>query len=512
MSTTPRTAAGASEDAVAQPSRRKFLGGIAAAAVVVGWNAVDRTWATAAEAAGDARVVPVPALSGTLEAAPATVEAFGKDFGHLWDAPGNRPWAVLRPGGIDDIVAIVNYARANGIKVAVNGQGGRGADLESHSVYGQARVPGGISIDAKGMSKILSIGSDHAVVEAGVTWGQLTDAALALGKTPPALTDYMHLSVGGTISVGGIGGTVQRYGLQCDTVQSIDIVTGDGKLVTASPSVRSELFNAALAGGGQVGIIVRATVALIPAPARVVLLSLFYNDVETYLADAEQVMEDGRFEIQAGEMLQKPDGSGWRYKMEVGAAYDTTPPDRDGLLADLRDVRADAVIEDMTYRAYAFRIDAAEAYLKQAGYWPGPKPWLSMFLPASKVKTFMKQVEQELTAASLGGGFLLFYPYVTSKIGRPLAIQPNESAAYLFDLLRFPNPGEPNIQGMLDQNRRLYDTAVAMGAKRYLVGAVPNMTQADWRAHFGNRWTALRAAKAKYDPKNLFTPGQGFFA
>ncbi|MFE9538459.1 FAD-binding protein [Streptomyces sp. NPDC006691] len=511
MSTVPRIPAGDPEGAVA-PSRRRFLGGMAAAAVVVGWNTVDRTWATAAEAVGNADVVRVPKLSGTLETAPATVEAFGKDFGHLWDAACNRPWAVLRPGGIDDIVAIVKYAQANGIKVAVNGQGGTGTDIESHSVYGQARVPGGIAIDARGMSKILSVGGDHAVVEAGVTWGQLTDAALALGKTPPALTDYLHLSVGGTISVGGIGGTVQRYGLLCDTVQSIDIVTGDGKLVTASPSVRSELFNAALAGGGQVGIIVRATVTLIPAPARVVVFSLFYNDVETYLADAEMVTKDGRFEIQAGEMLQKPDGSGWRYRMEAGAAYDTTPPNRDALLAGLRDVRTDAVIEDQTYRAYAFRIDAAEAYLKQAGYWPGPKPWLSLFLPASKVKTFMKQVEQQLTAASLGGGYLLVYPYVTSKIRRPLAVQPNEPVAYLFDLLRFPDPGEPDIQGMLDQNRRLYDTAVALGAKRYLVGAIPNMTQADWKAHFGDRWTGFRAAKAKYDPKNLFTPGQGFFA
>ncbi|MCB5178553.1 FAD-binding protein [Streptomyces antimicrobicus] len=506
MSSTPRTTAG---DTATQPSRRGLLRGAAAAAVaVVGWNAVDQTWATAAEA-GKRDVVPVPNLVGTLETSDATVSAFSHDFGHFFD--NAKPWAVLRPGCVQDIVTIVNYARVNGIKVAVNGQGGTGTDLESHSVYGQARVPGGISIDAKGISKILSIGNDYAVVEAGVTWGQLTDATLALGKTPPALPDYLYISIGGTLSVGGIGGTVQKHGLMVDTVQAIDIVTADGKLVTATPWLRADLFNAALAGAGQVGIIVRVNVKLVPAPKRAVVFSLFYADLETYLADSEKVMAEGRFQVHAGEMLQKPDGSGWRYKMEVGATYDTTAPDRDRLLAGLRDVRSDAVIEDVTFRDYMFRLDAYEAYLKSSGHWYTPKPWLSMFLPASKTKTFMQLVERELTADSLGGGFLLFYPYYTSKIRRPLAVQPAESVGYLFDLLRFPNPGDTGVQAMLDQNRRLYDIAVSMGAKRYLVGSIPNMTQADWKAHYGNRWAAFAYAKKKYDPTNIFTPGQGIF-
>ena len=42
------------------------------------------------------------------------------------------------------------------------------------------------------------------------------DAAAPLGLTPPVLTDYLHLSVGGTISVGGIGGATSRFGTQAD--------------------------------------------------------------------------------------------------------------------------------------------------------------------------------------------------------------------------------------------------------------------------------------------------------
>ncbi|MFE0702158.1 FAD-binding protein [Streptomyces sp. NPDC058872] len=505
MSTTPRPGTAPA------PTRRRVLTGLAATTVaVVGWNTVDQSWATTAPATATDDVVPVPALAGTLETSPDTVNAFAHDFGHLFD--GAKPWAVLRPGNVNDIIAVVNFARTHGIKVAVNGQGGTGTDIESHSVYGQARVPGGISIDARAMSQIISIGQDHAVVEAGATWGQLTDAAMARGLTPPALPDYLYISIGGTLSVGGIGGTVHRHGLMVDTVTSLDIVTGDGRLVTATPWQRADLFNAALAGGGQVGIIVRATVKLVPAPERAVIFSLLYADLDTYLADFELLLKKNRFDVRAGEMLQLPDGSGWGYKMELGATYDTTPPNREALLDGLHDVRSQAVIEDVPYRDYMFRLDAYEAYLKESGHWYQPKPWLSLFLPASKTKAFMKIVEQELNADSLGGGFLLFYPYFTSRIRRPLAVQPNESVGYLFDLLRFPNPGETGIQAMLQQNRRLYDIAVSMGAKRYLVGSVPNMTQDDWKAHYGCHWSDFLRAKRRYDPANILTPGQGIFA
>ncbi|MER5891049.1 FAD-binding protein [Streptomyces sp. NPDC001941] len=494
-------------------SRRRVLGGMAATAAttVVGWSAASQSWATEADVARGVKPTPVPALDGTLTTAAADLERFKHDFGRL---KNSAPWAVLRPGSDQDIVKIVNYARANKLKIAVNGQGGTGNDQESHSVYGQAAVPtGGISIDARAMSKILSINDTNAEVQAGVTWGQLTDAAIAKGKTPPALPDYLHLSIGGTISIGGIGGTVQKYGLLCDNVHSLDVVTGTGELVKGlSASNRPDLFNAVLSGGGQVAVILRAKVKLVAAPQRSVVFSLFYDDLATYLGDAEKVMADNRFEVQAGEMLRDAGNTRWRYKMEVAANYSgTTVPDRAKLLAGLRDVRAEAVIEDVSYRDYMFRLDGYETYLKESGHWFQPKPWLSLFLPASKTRQFMQAVEKELNADSLGGGFLLFYPYLTSKVKRPLAVQPNESVGYLFDLLRFPNPGDTTIPKMLEQNRRLYDLAVALGAKRYLVGAIPGMTPAQWKTHFGSRWDAFNNAKHKYDPANILTPGQGFF-
>ncbi|MFG2040387.1 FAD-binding protein [Dactylosporangium sp. NPDC048998] len=492
-------------------SRRALFKGAAAATVAVGWSQASG-WVTAAEAA-PAGMVPVPALDGTLETAPAVLARFSHDFGEL---VRGTPRAVLRPGSVADVVRIIRYARRAGLKVAMNGQSGTGADLESHSNYGQAAVPGGISIDARSLSTIHSIGAGSAVVDAGVTWAQLADAALARGLTPPALTDYLNLSIGGTISVGGVGGTVQKYGLLVDTVQEVDVVTGAGDLVTASATVRPDLFNTVLAGGGQVGVIVRATVKLVPAQARALNLNLYYNDLATYTADAEKVMRDGRFDHQEGGIVPTADGTGWRYKIEAVVYYNPPgTPDQGRLLAGLRHDRASLEVQDTTYREWIFRADAWEAFLKEYGYWQQAKPWLSMVLPTSAVPAFTAAVVAELTAADLGGGFTGLYPFPTRKLTRPMFALPatGEPVTYLFDLLRFPGPEQTgDIDRMLRQNRRLYDLGVSLGGKRYLVGAVPNMTGADWRRHFGPHWATLRAAKLRFDPDGILTPGQGFFS
>ncbi|MEU3057990.1 FAD-binding protein [Streptomyces griseus] len=496
------------------PSRRAVLGTVGAAATVIGWNATTGSWAHAADPArrpGD-RVVAVPPLDGTLTTDTGQFGSYSHDFGRLVN--GTVPWAVLTPGSVQDIAKMIGYARTNRLKLAVNGRSGTGGDLESHSCYGQAAVPGGISVNARGMARILSTGSDSITVEAGATWAEITDHLLPRGRTLPALPDYLPLSVGGTLSVGGIGLTMGSEGLIADTVTAMTVVTGTGEVVTTSKNRRSDLFRAALAGGGQVGVIVSVTLRTVPAAERATVFSLFYRDVTAFMKDSEILLADRRFQMQGGEMVRKPDDSGWRYKIEAVATYSGgRVPDRARLLSGLKDLRAEAHIEDFALRDYLFRLDGYEAFLKEAGHWFEAKPWLSLFLPSSQAARFLRLVESQLTTESLGAGVLLTYPYPTSKVTVPMAVQPKDRTGYLFDLLRFPNPGtsDAEIARMVKQNRWLYDRAVELGAKRYLVGAVPDLTAADWRRHFGSSYGALCDAKRRFDPGNVLTPGQGFF-
>ncbi|MFD5468787.1 hypothetical protein ACFWIQ_39210 [Kitasatospora sp. NPDC127059] len=66
------------------------------------------------------------------------------------------------------------------------------------------------------------------MVEARATWARPADTGPAIGRVPPVPPDHLHLSVGGTLSAGGIGGAVQHHGLQTDTVREVEGVTGTG--------------------------------------------------------------------------------------------------------------------------------------------------------------------------------------------------------------------------------------------------------------------------------------------
>jgi cytokinin dehydrogenase len=492
-------------------SRRNILRGIGAGAVVVGWSAVTGSWVTAeAGTAQASTVAALPPLDGILETSPAVLSEFSKDWGGFITA---SPQAVLRTSSVQDVVKIVNYARANCLKVSVNGQSGTADDQESHSFWGNASAPGGIAIDAKGFNKIHSITSTHAVVGAGVSLHQLAAATLDRGLIVPSQTDYIRLSVGGVASVGGFGGTVPKFGLFSDMVEEIEVVTGTGQVLTASATIRPELFNAVINGAGQVAIIIKAKVKLMPAPQRVRMFTLSYTDLAKWQKDQEFLMRDGRFTHHGGGFSRKPDNSGWWYQIEGGFYYSSpTVPNEAALLAGLSDDRAALQVNDHDFRDWTFRVDPGEQAWKEGGFWDGPHPWLHLLVPASKIQTFVPFVLSELQPEQLGAGFTILSPFQTAKVSRPLFAKPNEPVAYLCDLLRMPPPGDPNIQAYLAQNRKFYDKLVSLGGKRYIIGAIPGMNPAQWKRHFGSNWDFLVTSKRRYDPDSILAPGQGFFA
>lgn len=449
-------------------------------------------------------------LDGTLETDPDALAAFGGDFGRLVTA---APRAVLRPGSESDVVELVRYARRHGLPIAMNGQCG-GPDVpESHSNLGQATVPGGVAIDARGLATIHRIEATTAEVGPGVTWAELFHAALEAGLTPPMLPDFLHLSIGGTLSVGGLGGTVHRFGSQADCVTELQVVTGLGELVTCSRSRHADLFDAVLAGMGQCGIIVRATVELVRAEARARVFNLFYDDLATYTADQLRVLDEDRFSFQAGQIVRRPDDSGWRFMMEAAAYY--TPPaeaDQDALLAGLSDDRASAQIVDLAYPEWAFRLDPLVAALREGGFWDQPHPWVSLFVPASRVVDVVGSMVAQLEPPDVGMGPATFFPFPAARITRPLLVVPRrERAVFALNLLRFPFPDHPDVPGLLAQNRRFFDETVAGGGRRYGIGAIPGMTRGDWARHYGRRWAGFREAKDRYDPDRILTPGPGIF-
>lgn len=479
-------------------SRRGVLQGLMAGAIViVGFDLVKREWVTSASAASGFEALPP--LDGVLYTDSATRDAAADDFGHLVHC---YPIAVLKPGSVEDVVKLVKFARTHKLKVAARGQG--------HSTYGQPQVEAGIVIDMNTLNTIHCIDAERAEVDAGVLWSQLLQAALKRQLTPPVLTDYIELSVGGTLAVGGIGGTSYRYGVQVDNVMQLWVVTGSGNLETCSRFQNNALFQAVLAGLGQCGIIVKATIRLIKAAQNVRVFRLFYSDLATFTSDQRLLITKERFDYVEGQVV--PDASGgWRYMLEAASFY-TAPkfPNNTTLLNGLSYTQGTEQIEDQSYFDFANRLAPTVAFLKQSGLWSYPHPWLDLFVPGTVVERFVGEIVSNLTLADTGQGPVLLYPVITDRLTLPLFRVPDQEIVFLFSILRTAQPDANVISRMLADNRIFFERNRDLGGYRYAIGAIP-FSQVDWKQHFHPVWGKLVSAKRRYDPGNILTPGQGIF-
>lgn len=481
------------------PTRRDFVRGLGAGAIVIGFDPAVGRWISNASGRHS---VPVPPLSGQLLFDETDLTADADDFGHIVH---HLPRAVLRPGSVDDVAAMVRFCSELRIPVAARGQG--------HSTYGQAQVDGGLVIEM-GTLDAVAVDADQAIVEAGARWSAVLSATLPLGLTPPVLNDYLELSVGGTLSVGGVGGTSQHYGAQVDNVVELEVVTGAGQLVACSPSVEPKLFHAVLAGLGQCAILVRARLRLVPATGSVRHYILFYPSVPALTADQRRVALDGRFSFLEGEAQPMPGGAaGWQFFIEAAAYYDSIPPDDSALIGDLNYIRGTEQIEDLGYFDFLNRLAPAVAFLESTGEWFDPHPWWNAFLPDSATDAFVSSVMTNLTTADIGAsGVILLYPLLTSALNTPLLRVPGENIAFLFSLLRTaaPDIGAIGTNAMIAANSTLYEQVRELGGYQYPIGSIPT-SRADWHTHFGPEWHALLRARHQYDPRGILTPGQGIF-
>jgi len=476
----------------AQPSsltRRGLLGAMGAGAVVIGFDAAAGRWV--GEDDGVARHVfhGLPPLDGQLLLDGPTRSGYAKDYGLI---VSEQPLAVLKPGSAADVSRLLAFAGRHGIRVVGRGRG--------HTVFGQSQLQAGVVIDLSTLQTIHAIGPDRVEVDAGLRWSALLQATLAQGLMPPALTDFIGQTVGGTLSVGGIGCMTHRHGAQVDNVLALQVVTGAGEWLACSATLRPELFEAALAGQGQVALIVRATLRLQPAPPRIRVATLIYPDGPTLTADAALLAEDGRFEVL--EAFAVPQGGGWVHALQVGSYYAPPAVPDPALLDGLRDLRAFASFEDLAFADFANRVpDRAATQVH---------PWIDLMLPYPAIDGFVAEVQQTLRPLVAGDSFsLLMIPMRTQRFTRPLFRAPDSKLAFGFGILRSLPAGSPVLPQVLAFNRQLFERCRALGGTHYPISALP-MAAADWAAHYGPQLGRLQKLKALHDPQRVLAGGPGF--
>src|SRR6056297_2721469 len=166
-----------------------------------------------------------------------------------------RPALIARCIGTGDVVDAVDFAREHDLLVAVRGRG--------HNVAGNA-VCGGLVIDLSLMRGVHVDPAERvAHVQPGADWGDLDKETQLHGLVTPggqvSMTGVAGLTLGG-----GMGYLRRKWGLSCDNLRSVEVVTADGRVVTASEDENEDLFWAVRGGGGNFGIVTSFEFRLYP--------------------------------------------------------------------------------------------------------------------------------------------------------------------------------------------------------------------------------------------------------
>jgi cytokinin dehydrogenase len=156
-----------------------------------------------------------------------TTDTASTDFGWI---RFNPPASVLKPKTPKDISSLLSFLSISlfdHVSVSARGAG--------HSIHGQAQALDGIVIEMSYLhlntevhkSEKMDSGLSYVDVSGGALWIQVLKESLKFGLAPRSWTDYLYLTIGGTLSNGGISGQTFKYGPQISNVLELDVVTGN---------------------------------------------------------------------------------------------------------------------------------------------------------------------------------------------------------------------------------------------------------------------------------------------
>lgn len=475
-------------------------------------------------------------VKGKVITHPKTLKSkYASDFGRT---SSFMPIAAIQVETVSDVRNAIQLGNKYQTRVVPRGA--------AHNTEGQSQSDSGIILDMRKLNYIEHPQADGTVrVQAGALWvdvmGKVQFAregddlsSSNFGRVPSVLTSHWWTTVGGTLSVGGIGTDSIALGFQVDHVRELKVVTGQGGVFDCSRTFNSELFYGVLGSHGQLGVIVEAVLELRETrdiQLNFMTIDLAYENLGTLLTDLKNPGFTNRFdgadsgifwsgkdwiyraiyrkykypknESRLPRELEK-DNDKWRDYLLNGPSG--TAPENQAhhqTLLETKTPQLDLILmrERMAGRS-TFQMG-----LEQIGKWDIPHPWFDIFIPGSQIEAFVAEALKIVDPAILGGiGAIQVHPIrrpVSTWSHVSLLQTPREELFFNFGVLSFPDTDALVAQAK-EINVKLAELALKYGGKSYLIDGLPQ-TNAEWREHMGEEYEPFLALKKKHDPNQVLT-------
>ncbi|WP_167051623.1 FAD-binding oxidoreductase [Salinibacterium sp. ZJ77] len=259
---------------------------------------------------------------------------------------------IVRPTSAQQIREALAIARENGLGVSVR-SGGHGANAFPN--------PGGLVIDMREFRDIEVRQGGTVRVGTGATWGEVAETLEPHGLVVTS-GDTRDVGVGGLALGGGMGWLLRSVGLTIDSLESVELVTVDGRELMASADSEPELFWALRGGGGNFGIATHFTFRAVRLPAVVGgSIQLALSDLGQLLRAWRDVMRAAPDELTTTFLALPPMGPGEEPSAQLLVCAATEDEDQGlALIAPLLELPG-VLSSDIARRPYAELVAEAMA-------------------------------------------------------------------------------------------------------------------------------------------------------
>jgi FAD/FMN-containing dehydrogenase len=406
-----------------------------------------------------------------------------------------RPALIARCQGVADVVAALNFARENEFEVTIRGGG--------HSVAGLCLADGAILIDISAMKGIyVDPERKTARAQGGATWSDLNRETQLRGL---AVTGGIisTTGIGGLTLGGGLGWTMGKFGLAIDNLLSAEVVTADGRVLTASERENGDLFWALRGGGGNFGVVTSFEYQLHDVGPMVTggLIAHPYDAARDLLRFYRDFTSDAPDELTAfAGLLFAPDGSGQKVAA-VALCHIGSPEQAEKDLEPLLTfgAPADVQVGPMPYASVNAMLDESAP--------PGVlNYWKSSFLTELSDGAIDTLVESFATSPSPMNLALFehFHGQVTRVPVDATAAPHREPGYNLIVPSAWIDPAD--TEANVAWTRELFAALEPFLANRRYVNYLDDddLTADPTRAAFGPNYDRLMRVKSAYDPTNVF--------